>query len=339
MFVRVVRPWRLGRSLLPEQTSIHMRELRVERTDEERPSQMKNLLRGVRVAVLGAAVLVSYVTFVAVSPPVAGADTAVTAVTAFYLDIGASESLGVQPTVTNPRGQRTHQGYADDLVAQEAAKGVTLDLHEIGCSGETTATMMSGNDHCYSSLNTQLNVALSFLRTHFTENGLVTIDLGFNDLLPCRHNWITDQYCVARQLDAVHQNLTEIIGLLKDAAGPNVKFIGVGHYDPYLGIAPNIPLHLSTANASLRVVRQLNQVLGDVYGSFGIPMAAVDQAFKSNSTARVKVAGRGSISANVAEVCLLTWMCQPAPMGPNIHPNDAGYQTIANTIEQLLTPW
>jgi lysophospholipase L1-like esterase len=297
---------------------------------------MKNVPRGVRAAALSIATVASFVTFGLVSSSGAGADTPVTA---FYLDIGASSSLGVQPTTTYPKGQRTDEGYADYLVAAEAAKGVTLDLHEIGCSGETTNVMVYGGDRCYASPDTQLNEAMTFLQSHQDENGLVTIDLGFNDLLPCLHQWLTNPECVTRQLDNVRQQLTAIIALLKDVAGPNVKFIGVGHYDPYVADSWNDPYRALYAKWSMHAVRHLDEVLRSVYESFEIPMADVGQAFKIDSTTTVNVAGIGSVPQNVAEVCQLTWMCQPEPLGPNIHPNDLGYQAIAEAIEQQITPW
>jgi lysophospholipase L1-like esterase len=297
---------------------------------------MKNVLRCVRVVALSAAVLASFATLVAAGSTNAGADPAVSA---FYLDIGGSASLGVQPTVGYPKGQRTDDGYADYLVTLEATKGVTLDLHEIGCSGETTNTMLHGGDKCYVSPDTQLNEALSFLQSHHDDDGLITIDLGFNDLRPCFHNWSTDQKCVMRQLATVRAQLTEIIDLMSDVAGPNVRFVGVGHYDPFLGDALNGQIHSVVAVRSLTVIRHLDQVLSTVYRSFGIPMANVGQAFEINSTSPVAIVGLGTVPENVAEVCQLTWMCQPEPLGPNIHPNAAGYETIAAAINRALIPW
>ncbi len=44
----------------------------------------------------------------------------------FYLDLGASASVGYQPTRAAPHGQATDEGYANDIVTYEAARGVSL---------------------------------------------------------------------------------------------------------------------------------------------------------------------------------------------------------------------
>jgi lysophospholipase L1-like esterase len=297
---------------------------------------MKNVLLSARAVLTVFAILVGCLVTTSVSTSVASADPSVSA---FYLAIGGSASLGVQPTIGYPKGQRTDDGYTDYLVAAEAAKGVTLELHQIGCSGETTNSMLHGGDKCYTHPDTQLNEAITFLRAHQTGDGLVTVDLGFNDLLPCIRHMSIDSKCVSRQLDTVRQQLTQILGLLKDVAGPNVKFIGVGHYDPYLAESVIAPGNWRMANGSLHIVRHLDEVLSTVYSSFRIPIADVGDAFKIDSSQPVELSGVGTVPENVANVCLLTWMCQPSPLGPNIHPNDAGYQTIATAIEGELTPW
>ena len=44
----------------------------------------------------------------------------------------------------------------------------------------------------------------------------------------------------------------------------------------------------------------------------------------------------GSVPVDVAQICRLTWMCTPAPYGPDDHPNKAGYLLIARTIMAAL---
>ena len=123
---------------------------------------------------------------------------------------------------------------------------------------------------------------------------------------------------------------------LQAAAGPNVHFVGVGHYDPFLARA----LHRTSSNAKthrgLGAMSTLNRTLSGIYQSFSVPMADVARAFDNFDRTPTTLAGVGTVATNVAQTCALTWMCQLAPYGPNLHPNDTGYQTIADAIATKL---
>jgi hypothetical protein len=259
----------------------------------------------------------------------------------FYLAIGASESLGFEPTPDSPHGEATDDGYANDLVEYEATRGVTLDLTQTGCSGETTTTMLSGNDHCYDGVDTQLAADMNFLSEHSGEQGIVTIDLGFNNVHLCLRHRTDDEECVKRQLELVREDLTMIVQSLKSVAGPGVTFVGLGHYDPYLADEIlNEGAEAGFAMQSERVIDRLNGDLRYVYSSQGVPMADVDEAFDGRDRTLVTLAGFGTVPSNVAHVCELTWMCATAPYGPDYHPDAAGYATIAQAIENVLgAPW
>ncbi|HEY5437978.1 MAG TPA: SGNH/GDSL hydrolase family protein [Acidimicrobiales bacterium] len=288
------------------------------------------------LAVVVGALTLAQVTMIAT----AGADGATTAkaTTAFYLDIGGSASLGVQPNSTDPHDERTNRGYANDLVALMASKGLTLTLDQTGCSGETTSTMLSGADKCYASPDSQLAEAIAFLSAHHDETGLVTIDLGFNDFVPCLRGMTVNDGCVDTQLPLIQQQLPEILTDLKAAAGPNVSFVGVGHYNPYLADAVRGAKGVHFSNASSGVVRMLNNDLGTIYRSFGIPMADVAKQFSGATKGHVFVPGFGIAPPNVARVCALTWMCNGNAAPANIHPDDAGYAVIAAAIAAVLPP-
>jgi lysophospholipase L1-like esterase len=239
-------------------------------------------------------------------------------VTAFYLDLGASVSVGFQPTLAAPHGQRTDHGYANYLVALEAAKGVALQLTQLGCPGESTEDMLNGNGSCYQSPSTQqLAQAVSFLRAHRGERGLVTVDFGFNDVVSCLKKG-GEPACMGPKIAAVRRDLPQILNILKSVAGPQVRFIGVGHYDPFLAYARSGAD--KKAAASLSAIKRLNRVLSDAYKAHAMPMADVARAFKIEDR------------DGAAAACAMTWMCQPPPLGPNLHPNDVGYMTIAKAI-------
>lgn len=252
-------------------------------------------------------------------------------VSGFYLAVGGSASVGWQPTLADPDGERTTEGYADDLVDLEAADGVSLDLTQTGCPDETTWAMLSGGDRCYPAPETQLSVAVAFLEAHRAVPGLVSIDLGHNDLFPCLAHHRVDPDCVDQRLGLLGPQLSEILSALRSAAGPEVAFVGVGNYDPFLAAALDGPDAQAFAHQSLDVIARLDRTLEATYHAAHVPMADVEEAFEMGDTTPTAFEGT-TAPAELARVCDLTWMCQPPPLGPNIHPNDAGYEAIARAI-------
>ncbi len=253
----------------------------------------------------------------------------------FYLDVGASASLGVQPTgVVGHNGGFTKFGYGDDLVRLEAARGVDLVLDKVGCMGETAPSMLSG-DKCHTLPTTQLSLAIAFLRAHHDDRGVVSIDIGFNDIRPCL--WVVPLAgaCAHEGLEAVKKNMPSVLRQLRGAAGPDVSFVGLTYADPFLAryVKPPGP---TVATQSLTYMNELNAELRAAYGAVRIPVANVPAAFESTDTAMTTLKPFGSVPVDVAQVCRLTWMCTPAPYGPDDHPNKAGYLLIARTIMAAL---
>ncbi len=185
-------------------------------------------------------------------PSVTGAST--TGVSGFYLDVGASASLGFQPTgIVHHNGHRTDTGYANDVVAIEKAKGVVLKLRQVGCPGETAESMPGAGDHCYTLPNRQLPVALKFLHDNATAIGLVTIDLGFNDVRPCLNTASVDLTCAQSGIANVRNDLPKVLAQLQAAAGPHVHFVGIEYGDPFLA-------HYLKGGASITAATQSLQV-------------------------------------------------------------------------------
>jgi lysophospholipase L1-like esterase len=257
----------------------------------------------------------------------------------FYLAIGASASLGMQPTgVLSRRARETVDGYANDLVRFEGLRGVTFTLTKIGCPGETPASMLDPvvGDQCHAAPVTQLSVAVAFLRAHRGDRGLVTIDLGFNDLRPCLADFVYDPACLSAGLASVRRSLPAVVDRLVKAAGPRVVFVGLNSFDPFLARLVQESDGASVAAASLHEFDALNAELDAAYTSRGVTVADVYHAFDSANAAPKVVPTVGSVPTNVANVCAYTWMCEPAPFGPDDHPNNAGYMVIAQAISRVL---
>ncbi len=262
-----------------------------------------------------------------------------TAMSAFYLDVGASASLGFQPTgVPHHNGARTNTGYANDLVFREALRGVTLTLDQIGCPGETVESMLSTTvaDHCYQLPMTQLRRAEQILQGDKGQTGLVTIDLGFNDVRVCLNHIPANSACVAGALARVSADLPVIVRDLKASAGPNVRFVGLLYNDPYLGYFLDGAGGPAAATYTLESMNRLNAVMAHVYQSEGVAVANVPALFQTDVTTRVAVDNVGVIPQNVAAACAYTWFCYKTPFGPDDHPNDAGYSLIAQAIAEVL---
>jgi lysophospholipase L1-like esterase len=254
----------------------------------------------------------------------------------YYLAVGGSGSVGFQPTLTDPHGQRTGSGYAEDLATRLTSRWPGLTLERIGCPGTTTATMIGGGGRCAYPAGSQLQTALDFFHAH-PSTVLVTVDLGFNNLLPCLRHREVDSDCVASALAAISSQLPQILTALRQAAPADARFLGVGHYDPYLGDAIRGPADDGFADASVGVIDKLDETLRAAYAHAGIPMANISGAFELGDSTPVDVPGLGVVPTDVARVCSLTWMCKAPPLGPNTHPNDDGYRVEGNALFAALS--
>jgi hypothetical protein len=257
----------------------------------------------------------------------------------FYLDIGGSSSLGTQPTgIATDNGHRTLLGYANDLVVLEQRRGVTLNLYHVGCPGETVQSMLntSTGDHCYTPPTTQLSRAIKYLKNHHNQPGVVTIDLGLNNIRPCIAHTTIGLACAAQQTTLVSDDLPIILKDLNSAAGPQVRFVGFEYDDPFLQRYFNGAGGPEFASETLLVMNRFNAALEGVYAAAHVAVADLPATFKNNDAAPVTLDNVGTMPANVAEICELTWMCQPAPFGPDDHPDDEGYMDIAEAIDANL---
>jgi lysophospholipase L1-like esterase len=250
--------------------------------------------------------------------------------TSYYLSLGDSLSVGVQPDSAG-KSLPTGQGYANQLYAALHVGHPGLRLVKLGCSGETTHTMIDGGICSYPA-GSQLAEAVGFLRAHRGQVSLITIDIGANDPDSCisRPSLGAVVSCVGKSFPDTVANLTKIMSSIRAAGGSKVRIIGMNYYVPALSEWRNGMLGQQLARLSERLVVGYNKLLATVYQQFGAGVANVFGAFHSGDfTDQVRVPGIGTVPRNVAAICLWTWECAAAPRGPNEHAKPIGYGVIA----------
>jgi len=256
-------------------------------------------------------------------------------VTSYYLSLGDSLSRGVQPNsagVSVP----TDQGYPDQLYAMLHPGDPGLRLVKLGCSGETTATMIGGGICSYPG-GSQLAAAVRFLRAHPGRVSLVTIDIGANDPDACITHPSLGKIasCISSAVPDIAGNLAKIMQALRDAGGSRLRIIGMSYYVPELATWRDGLAGQLLARLSERLAAGLNDLLTSTYTAFGARVANVSGAFSSGDfSSQVTRPALGTVPRNVALICSWTWQCAPPPRGPNEHANAAGYRVIANAFRR-----
>ncbi len=252
----------------------------------------------------------------------------------YYLSLGDSLAAGQQPIGDPTDMYRTGQGYADQLYAIAKSWYPNLQLVKLGCSGETTRTMIDGGICAYDH-GSQLNEAVAFLHGHRQFVAFVTIDLGSNDF-PCQ----TGVDCLPPGVATIQANLPSILATLREAAGPSIPIVGATIYDPFLGAWLTGPEGQAFAQMSVfQAIVPVNQLLTGIYSAAGMPVADVQGAFSTTDfTTMVPFPPFGEVPLNVVRICQWTWICAPAPLGPDNHATTAGYGAIAQAFALVLMP-
>jgi len=265
---------------------------------------------------------------------------------AYYVALGDSLAQGVQPaTAPLPPGTtlgesiETDQGYANDLYKhyQREFPG-SLRLVKLGCPGETTTSMLTGaGSPCTYKQGSQLNQALAFIKAHRSEVTLITIDIGANNVDGCATATGINQACVASGFAAAKHDLPLILGALRRAAGQRTVIAGMNLYDPFLADYLTGKAGQALATASVTLGEQYNELIDGSYKAFGVAAADVQDAFSTTDFSDTgSLPGVGAVPVNVERICDWTWMCAPAPVGPNIHANAVGYQVIACAFDRAI---
>ena len=249
--------------------------------------------------------------------------------TTYYVALGDSLAQGFMPGLGD-----TDQGYVDRLYEELRASDPDLALVKLGCSGETVVTLVSGGRCDYGDAGSQLAAAVDFLREHRGKVEYVTIDIGANNVARCVRTGAIDMACIAAGLGAIDQLLPQALADVRAAGGGRPTYAGMTYYNPFLAAWLLGPPGQALAVQSLGLLRQVNGIETAAFDANRFRVARVDEAFRSEDFTPISAPGLGTVPINVATICTLTFMC----VRNDIHANPAGYQLLADTFADVITP-
>jgi lysophospholipase L1-like esterase len=264
----------------------------------------------------------------------------------YYVSLGTSLSVGVRP---NGSGilLPTDDGYADqlfDLIRPAFDTGGAnpreLRLIKLGCPGETLDDLVDGGS-CPYLAGSQLDAAIDFLTDNRNKIHLVTIDIGGNDFRNADCIGATvDLDCTNSVSAQISTDLAAVLVTLRDAAGPDTPIVGMNYYNPYLASWLEDATGQALAVEAAQAASVFTGFLGTTYATAGAPLADVAAAFESDDFGTIVPSSlpppNDQLPVSVANICEFTYMCDPDPVGPDIHANRAGYSLIADAFAAVL---
>jgi lysophospholipase L1-like esterase len=235
--------------------------------------------------------------------------------------LGDSLAAGYQPGGAELRDTAYPALTANRL----GAAGGELTLENLGCSGETTTSLVKGGK-CDFAAGSQLEQAEKLLKGS-DDVALVTIDIGGNDLLRCvRGGAQIDTACVKSGVATVQKNLPTILERLRTAAGDDVPVLVLGYYNPWLA-AKALDQPVKGVDAAAKAYTGLSAAIEAAAKKSGTTFVGLDDAFSTNDTTPTTINGR-SVPENAAKICTLTNICTAA----DIHLTDEGAATVARVL-------
>ena len=238
--------------------------------------------------------------------------------THYYLSLGTSLSVGVQPT-SGGLPLPTDDGYSNQLFSlvrpgfEASGPNLDMDLNKFGCPGETLDDMINGGS-CVYIAGSQLEAAVDFLNRNRGFVELVTIDMGANDFRNAGCVTTTvDIDCVNAVSAQIATDLATVLTALRNAAGPDVTIVGMNYYNPYLSSWLTDAAGQTLAMESAQAAVILNDALLNTYTTAGMPMADVYSAFESDDfttmVASTLPAPNDQLPASVFNICEWTYNC------------------------------
>lgn len=243
-----------------------------------------------------------------------------------YLSLGDSLAAGYQPARGGrAAGDDPTGGYVGVVAAGLTRRGERLRVTNLACTGETTATMLTGG-RCAYPQGSQLAAARAHLRAH-RDTRLVTVTVGANDVRSCLAGGGIDYRCAWRELAMVGRNLDAILTAVRREA-PQARIVVLDYYNPYLAARLTGSRGHRLAVGATMIQTRLNAVIRREAADHGARTARIAAAFDSTDLRQIDAPGIERVPRNVARICAWTWMCS----AQDIHANDTGYDIMGKAV-------
>jgi lysophospholipase L1-like esterase len=250
-----------------------------------------------------------------------------------YLALGDSVAFGYRPPATTPTSAYLNANnfgsYAEDQAGFDS-----LQLANASCPGETSASMVNAgaqSNGCENSLGsptgyrtnfplhvdyagTQLSYAVDYLR-HHPHTGLVTMDIGANDLFVCQAT--TADHCTGPDFPAVVQQISANLSTAYRALRHDAHYRGRLVTLTYYAISYTDPVQVAGTQA-------LNDALTAVTRHFGGVVADGYTAFQRAAGAAGDPCAAGLLIPLPDHTC-------------NIHPSPYGHAVLAGAIHKVTS--
>jgi len=240
-----------------------------------------------------------------------------------YLSLGDSLAWSFTK-LADGAGAKSANGYTELLAGKRKVRN-------LACPGEDTRTFIEGG-HCgwVPEGNSQLDRAVRYLENKRGRVAFVTLSIGGNNFTPCARGGASsvDLDCVAKGMADLEADLPRIYRRLRKAAGRRVRIATATQYNPYLAFYLQGTDYHQLAGLTTVLARQVNKIIREAAKSRKARLRVADAFAAFEAGAPVPEA--------VETLCAHSFMCDPAPVGPDIHPTDSGYAAIAEAFRRAL---
>jgi lysophospholipase L1-like esterase len=239
----------------------------------------------------------------------------------YYLALGDSIAYGfqTQKALAGLPPEAFDTGFVDLFGARLRRLRPSIVTVNYSCPGESTPSFntpcvwkASGHALHDDYSGSQLDAAITFLKTHRGRVSPISLSLNGNDIDAFVQSCAPgDSACIQAgapaAIAAYQQRLRAIVAKLRRAA-PDAEIILTGSYDPNVGAFPIAdPLFAAVNSAESHVASHARAVFADPFPVFN---------------------PQGDLEAETAAICSLTLVCSQA----DSHPSDAGYQALADVV-------